>query len=348
MTEKNIDGIKKLNEEEIKKSRKILLDYIGEEDRKKARQKIKKSEKIFSATKRKEMAVDGISVKKEKNQVPNIPSETMPMEIPAVQEEKKVKSIPSEEEKENLKKEIEKNEQEQEQEVELKKEAEKKAKIKKKNLVVLKKKEILQKSRQEIKEAKARVEKKKKKIKAKRRKIKTTSNSLLPKLRQTRKKKAKQLSFNFKFLDKLIPFFKAISKNFYIIIFSFIIFIIVFYIIHALFLLKFGIDSSFSRKISNIVPVPAVITGNGYLEYFDYKDLTRNISENKKLEVSKKIILLDLIEKYNISENTGAENIVKEINNNFKNDTEINSVNISLEEYLINEVNNKKIWFLTN
>jgi hypothetical protein len=342
MSDKNIDGIKKLNKDEIKKSRKILLDYIGEEDRKVYKQ-LKKSEKIFTNTKQNKKAVDGIAIKKEvSTKEPELPREIIPKPI-ANQAELKKENIPSEEEKNILKNKL--KEIEQLEDIEYQKKSEKKVledkvaiEVQDKKKTLSKKQKVLRESRQKIKEAKARVEKKKKKIKAKRKKSKKTNS----------KKKLKQLSFKFAFLDKLIPFLRLVGNKFYIILFLFIMFVVVFYVIYALLLLKLGVENNFSRFISNIVPVPAIITENGYLEYFDYKDLSNKTLGDKKVEIVKKIIILDLIDRYNISKEMAAENIISEINNNFKTDKNINIENISLEQYLINESNNKKIWFLTN
>lgn len=316
----NVDGIKKLNEEEIKKSRKILLDYIGEEDKKKEKSNPAKVNRTFMTAIKKEKAVDGVASKK-----------TAAVSAPAVLEKiksiepaptQKMEKILSEAEKKTAREEIKKEEKDEKKESLLKKE--KSEKIQKKTP-------------------------KKKTVGVKKNASKNRKNKKDPKSAKRKKtneiKKSKQLSFNFGIWEKINIYFKVIGKNFFVIFFIFAVSVILFYLIYSFLLLFFGLDNKVARLVSEYVPVPAVIADSGYLEYYDYVDLLAE-GGNDKGEIIEKIILFNLLDKYNISKNQPVEKIISEINNNLLNDEKENPDKLALEEYLDREAANKKAWFL--
>ncbi|MDD5294942.1 MAG: hypothetical protein PHP21_03435, partial [Patescibacteria group bacterium] len=128
-------------------------------------------------------------------------------------------------------------------------------------------------------EAKARVEKEKEKIKIKEREEKIRRE------RKKRRKRARKIWF-FETRKKLSGAFGGFGKGFRLagkIIALATLFLVVsailFYLIFALLLLKFNLDNKITRQIAGYIPVPAVVTKIGFIEYYDYQ---KTIEELKK------------------------------------------------------------------
>jgi len=314
MLSKKFDGIKKISGKEFEKSRKIILDYIGEKD-KKNKKMIKdidndKSKKdLFFSFKKKKM-LDGVFVGNKKN---------MDIENKEVVSEKKLGMDLDDKEKEvfllenfNNKKQFE-NEQaeddenfnrksnygrimEEIQEIKTKYKAEnikqksraeeKKAKDESKqgkDFKVIRKKENkkLEKQERQDKKLKMKKEKEEKKMRS------------IDKRKQIKKKIIKIIK-NDIFCKKRI---KAMLKLFIYIVIFFVLLVILSYIVFAVLLLRFGLDNNISRRITEYIPVPAVITKIGFINYYDYLAMADTVNKTKLAE---EIILNKLAKKYNI------------------------------------------------
>lgn len=322
MAQNNLDGIKKLNKEDLEKSRKIILDYIGEQDKRKSAQ----AESVFVEKPIK--IVDGL-LKKKPIVTPVIKPEPKPEEI------KRPDSLPViEKEKSVVKKELDKIEEIVKPLPKIKIEAKKEKILKHSDE---KEAEKINKVRKKIEEAKVRVERKKKRINNQRRKTEKSKNIL--------KTKAKKKNF----LYKDIKFFNVAFKYLFFIPIIVACLTIIFYLIFSWLLLRGNIDNSFTRFIANSLPVPAVITEDGYLEYYYYKDLSDQYNgDEKKLAVTRKMILLGLMDKFNISGNMSNNEVLLSINQRLINDREKNPEQLNLEDFLNKKMNSYKIIFLTD
>ena len=70
----------------------------------------------------------------------------------------------------------------------------------------------------------------------------------------------------------------------------FVIFILILYFIFISCVLKFDIDNTFSRFVAEFVPVPALATNDGIIEYYKYKDLKNElIAKNNEIDIKKEI-----------------------------------------------------------
>lgn len=126
--------------------------------------------------------------------------------------------------------------------------------------------------------------------------------------------------------------FKKAGKFFISIIFFIIIFIIIFYVIFSASLLKLGFDNNISRAISKYAPVPAVITKFGFIEYYDYLDILRDLNRNSdiNLNLAEEIILRRLCNKYNVKSQSNLYYDTKDILSiKFALDMEINGISYS-------------------
>jgi len=246
---KKIDGVKKLDKEELKKSRKIVLESINNAKFKNIpsnKEKSKNIDNIFSIKKTK------ILEEYEKNK-----------------SEKIVSIVKLKKYKPKVKKTIINNEQ----------------------LSVSKN-----------------IEKKNKKI-LKQQKIENRK-----KIKQKIKSNLKSATYNF--LISLKQLKKTLTQA--------IIIFFVFYLFFVSIVLKFQIDNKISRYISKFLIVPAYITNNGIIQYYDYKD---NLKEESIINIAYNDIYKNLLKKYGLY--TKNKINIEEIKKRVIFDREINSVGIN-------------------
>jgi hypothetical protein len=269
---KNIDGIKKLSEKELKKSRKIVLDYIGEEDK-------MNKKKESGPIKEKLRTIDGIKVKGNKKTKKNKTKTA----------EKVFKNKDFFDELKNS----QNNDNKDKKDIKSKLPVTKRKPIKKRKTAKskeLKEKTIKFKKEEKISQNKKRNVNKKKKTKSKRKKISKRN-----------KKNIKKIFLdNLKyFKNNLYDFLKELSfKNFSSSLISSSLFLasslLLLYLIFSLLVLRFNLKFSFIEKASSYIPVPAIISKEGIIMYKEY-------DKNKDfLSYSEIIILNKLIEKYDL------------------------------------------------
>lgn len=269
---KNIDGIKKLSEKELKKSRKIVLDYIGEEDK-------MNKKKESGPIKEKLRTIDGIKVKGNKKTKKNKTKTA----------EKVFKNKDFFDELKNS----QNNDNKDKKDIKSKLPVTKRKPIKKRKTAKskeLKEKTIKFKKEEKISQNKKRNVNKKKKTKSKRKKISKRN-----------KKNIKKIFLdNLKyFKNNLYDFLKELSfKNFSSSLISSSLFLasslLLLYLIFSLLVLRFNLKFSFIEKASSYIPVPAIISKEGIIMYKEY-------DKNKDfLSYSEIIVLNKLIERYNL------------------------------------------------
>ena len=294
--EKNLDGIKKLNPEEIKRNRKIVLGYIGEKD-----PEIDKARKAEGRTVSAFNKVDGIKL----NRISSLKlkaKDILEKPAPAIdnQADKQVKI----KQEELVKKEIaEKARLEAEEKAKAEedrkwreklrleeKEREEKRIIKEnERLKKIKRAEEIKKIKQEVKLAKMGAAEKKK------------------------LKRRKAIKFFKKNLNnKLRGFFSVVRRNFVYITLYLIVFLIIGYLVFCLLVLRLKIDNNIILGITRILPVPAVVTSQGIINYNDFRDIKNNNyaglnSVEKKSSLAKWVILKNLSIKYGLPINSFSE-----------------------------------------
>jgi len=362
MPNKSLDGIKKLSGEELAKARKIVLDSIGETDKKEERKTLRSlipplrdrdrqaqgGEKNFSLPGRK--MLDGISSNpvrsaskkvvitknealkgKEASVISAPPAPLLRRPRPVAFKRSLANGIARIGEaargEEGFRKQENKKARKQENK------AEEEMRIKEER----KRKEM---EAQKKAEAKIRVEKEKEKIRIKKQKEKT---------RQKRKNQRRQARkrWLFEMKRKLSGLLGGFGRSFRlagkIIAFSalfLVVLAILFYLIFASLLLKFNLDNQASRQIASFMPVPAVITKIGFIEYYSYQnimsELKKELTNRSELEQAaravfiEKISLAKLARKYNISLIAREqEEVEKEINERLAVDKEANRVSYS-------------------
>ncbi|MFA6306278.1 MAG: hypothetical protein WCV70_00060 [Patescibacteria group bacterium] len=374
--EKNLDGIKKLNPEEIKKNRKIVLSYIGEKDSESAKEQ-KAPAAVASASNK----VDGIK----SNRISNFKSKVKSMlERPAPALDNQADKMEKIKQEESVKKEIaekgkleaeekfkaeearrleeekvgrEKTEQEESAKKEMAKKskllAEEKAKAEEiKRLAEEKagrekakqeesvKKEIAKKSKLEAEE-KAKAEEAKKwseklrleeKIKNEERiiednkrlekikrdeEIKRIKQEIkLSKIAAAKKRKIKRQKaiklFRKNLNKKLGEFFSIVKRNFAYGMLYLFFSLIIGYAVFCLLVLRFDNDDNIIGRAARVLPVPAVITSQGIINYYDFRDIKNNNYSNlslagKKNSLAKWVILKNLSGKYSLPINSPSE-----------------------------------------
>ncbi len=326
---KNLDGIKKLSPEELKKSREIVLDYIGEKEVKsKAQPDIEK--KSAEPIKK----VDGVRLNPKAEM--NKPEVSQPKKrIEAVKEadvkksevnQAELEKIKAEAEKEKLKTAIKRQAEERkkflEEEKRLKRNKIEEEKQKKQLIIQKIKQEEERKRRLEAEqkrhaEEKLRQEKEKAlreetlRMEAEERERELIIRQERGKRRIKRAKKIKKFKKELK--RKLIGGYNSVLAKKKILIYGSLFLIVIFvggYFIFGLMLIYFRIDNSFSRKIVAYLPVPALITNIGMVGFYDYKDtvdqLTKGaIANNQIKQIAKKNLIKNLVynqlaKKYNL------------------------------------------------
>jgi len=368
---KNLDGIKKLSKEEIKKARKILLDYLGEDSNIKKKEKAEKSKNmdgilsginfkkrearqkkgkksLENFQKEREVLKKELGFKnkekadkKEKNNSivdKNIGGAFLRM---AEKNEKKIqqarhrekikeknKAIELEEEKKGLvKKELEqKRKAILEEKSKKEEEAKKTAKIK----------EELEKEKKHLEKLKKEEEEKRKRKKEEE-EFATKKKKENDKKERKKKRKKKFKLYKHKIYKKSTNTWHEIKQRKKKIIISILLLVISAFLIYLLFvllLIKINPDNKATRMIAQYVPVPALISSVGVVEYYDYEDKKSLFNsefrtiDNKSLN---KIFALDfilnsLIKKYEINYND--KDFKQKIDKSIMLDLDINNVGI--------------------
>ena len=344
MNSNKIDSIQKLSREELEESRKLILETIGEgaSSKKSTEAKAKKIDSL-SLAKEKNISPDGISAKNKGNWRREKPRQSKPapplrqkttfapdfikqaplddirrpLPAPPRAAPARKNSTPGSAERENNKKEAavrqiqsaklkaanDSGEQARKAE---KNKAELKARTKRKQALL---KEAAK--RKQIADRKKNQEKKRKVRGDAWANIKKTFASVSSRA----KKSARQSLFLF---------------------FAMLLSVVLCYSIYIALILKLNYDNSAARKISRIFPVPVLITASGFMNYYQYKDLTsqmkngyngpEEIKQAVKINFSRDIIINDLIKKYGIkNENFKIEDLSDKIIYDF----EVNQVAIN-------------------
>jgi len=338
---KNLDGIKKLNLEEKKKNRKIVLSYIGEKDKEPELIKGTKTTSRLASVFNK---VDGIKLNRIsdfKLKTKNILTGPAPVRDDRASQREKI----------NLEKErarrgkIEREELARKQIADrVKREAEEKAKAEeagKKLKEELAKKEIAEKAKLlALEKAKAeearkwreklaleekdkeekrimkenkRLEKIKRKEEIKRIKqeIKLAKAKAAAE-RKIKKQKAIKL-FKKNLNNKLVEIFSVIKQNFVYGILYLVVFLIIIYVVFCLLVLRFKIDNNIIGELARTLPVPAVITSQGIINYNDFRNIKNNYanlnSAEKKNNLLEWIILKNLTKKYGLPVNSSSQTL---------------------------------------
>ncbi|MDD5032290.1 MAG: hypothetical protein PHR36_04610 [Patescibacteria group bacterium] len=213
--------------------------------------------------------------------------------------------------------------------------------MKKKEMEEQKKKEAIKKKAEE-KEAKA-------KMKAEKEREKTRVKEQKEKIRQERKRQRKQAReiWLLEAKKKLSGLFRGLGRSSWlagkIIVFSTLFLVVsavLLYLIFSFLLLKLNLDNKISRQAASYLPVPAVITKIGFIEYYDYQnimgELKKELDSGQEFErVARRVFIEEislarLAKKYNLSFiGKGQEEIVKEINLQLALDKEENEVSYS-------------------
>jgi len=360
MPNKSLDGIKKLSGEELAKARKIVLDSIGETDKKEERKTLRSlipplrdrdrqargGEKSFSSPGRK--MLDGIS----SNPVRSASKKIVITKNEALKEkEAPVISVPpapllrrsrpvafkrslangiarigeaargEEGFRKQENKKARKQENKAEEEMRIKEERKRKeAETRKQGEEKARRKEA--KNREEREKERVRQKRKNQRGRARKRwlfEIKRKLSGLLDSFWKSFRLAGKILAFSALFLTVLA---------------------ILFYLIFASLLLKFNLDNQASRQIANFLPVPAVITKIGFIEYYSYQnimsELKKELTNQPELEQAARVVFIEkislakLARKYNISLIAREqEEVEKEINVRLAVDKEANRVSYS-------------------
>ena len=267
---KNLDSIKKLDPEEVKKNRKIVLNYIGEKDAELTKEPGEKN--LTAALSNR---VDGLRLNKTaKRPAPEKISFVKEM---AGQEKKEIAQRAKFEAEKKIKAERDRQRREK---FKLEEKLKEEKRIARENecLMEIKQAEEIARVREEVKSAKLKV--------AAKRKIK-------------RQKALRLLKKNL--LYKLEKIFVVIKKNLAYAVLYLIIFLIIGYAIFCLLVLRFKIDNNMIRRIARVLPVPAAITNQGIINYNDWRDFNL---VNKKSSLAGWLILRNLRDKYGLPVNS--------------------------------------------
>lgn len=293
---KNLDGIKKLNREEIKKNRKMVLGYVGGKDLLSSEERRSAGPAFFASNN-----VDGIRLNKIsglKLKVKNVPE----------------KPAPSEDDQASKR---EKNERSKKAEKELAEKAELQAKEMAEAEATRRRQEKAR-LEEKLREGKRIVEEKKRLEKIKRteeikrikQEIKSAKMAAAAKRKIKRRKAIKSLKK--KLNDKLGGFFSAVEKNIIYGTLYLVTFLIISYVVFCLLALRLKAGNGFIGEMTRILPVPAAVTGRGIINYYDFLVLKNNdygrlsLAEKKNI-LAEWIILKNLREKYGLPVDSSGE-----------------------------------------
>ncbi len=320
MSDKKVDGIKKLDKEELKKSRQIVLDAINETEKQLSRDEqvkdVKSTKLVDGLTFRKEKVkpIEQVPARKRKDEVEIAQKVPAPASFEQVQA---VKQVISEAEKQRLVR-------QKKQEILKKKEVEKKRKEE------LKRKEMLAKRKEEIEKEKRKLEKER----------------IDESKRFARKKKAQASIYtSIMMLRQVVYFikskFKAVIKIAINALLFLAVLLILFYVVFAVLLLKFNVDNPRMRQVAELIVVPAIVTKQGMIDYYTFKDTEQHIKASYgdkqgylsalRDEVARYIIIGDLLAKYDLDDDfVGWENLYKDsLSQKIVEDPEVNQVAIN-------------------
>jgi len=374
---KSLDGIKKLSKDEIKKARRILLDYIGEDS------SPKPSETKAKSKKEKSKSMDGIlgginfkkrekREKREKEKKLNTKKEREALKkelgFTDKKDDKKQEKTKSDElggaflrmaekserkvERENARKiarvkelELEKASKiEEEKSLQLKREEEKK---KKDVLEEEKRKREEEKKtariKEELEKEKKHLAKVKKEEAEKRKREKIEKELALKKEKERNKKERKKKIkkriklYKHRAHKKILNIYSELKEKKSKIILSILLLFMIsllIYLSFVFFLIKFNPDNKLTRMIANYLPVPALISPAGVLQYYDYVDKKNifinelNIQEgpllNKAFAID--IVVNSLARKFGIDRK--ENNFQEQLELNLMHDIDANSVGI--------------------
>lgn len=305
---KSLDGIRKLNPADIKKYRKIVLNYIGEKDSAEVDEQKNSSQAVPSLRR-----VDGVNLSKinrfeakrglnfkkssAEGSLPSIFPTRRPVEpTGALSRTKDISEKLREREAERLKEAIKRQEEERKR-------------IKEEEREYRMKKEQLEKDRREQREKLEwekirldgeRVRREEIKLKEKEEAAKQVAREKKKIKRQKAWRKVKR-NLNFKLND----FFSEIKQNIIYLILLLMLFLVIAYMVFCLAVLRFKIDDNIIGQAANYLPVPAVITSQGVVSYNEFKKIEKknylNLSlAEKKNYLAKWVVLRDLKEKYGL------------------------------------------------
>lgn len=330
-----VDGIKKADKKDLAKSRKIVLEALSEVER----------QETEKATEKDKKKVDGIISKFRKRETGKPPEEGgapdfIHDEVIGGKKEKYILTEKEKKEAREYRKRIEQERKKQEERVlVIKQRAEEEAlkKRKREEEIVLQEKkkqeaEAAEKKRIEEEKWKKEEEKKRKEEEKKR---KNEAKKQEQAERQERREERKQRIIK-SLKENRITLKYAFLKAVYLSLVLIIIFILL-YLTLSVIVLRFNYDNKVTRFLADYFPVPAIITENGIIEYFDYKDLQASLNENDeagkeffKLTLAKEIILNSLLIKYGINrEAFEVDNrLMEELSYQIAADEEINQVGL--------------------
>jgi hypothetical protein len=105
--------------------------------------------------------------------------------------------------------------------------------------------------------------------------------------------------------------------------------------------LRFGVDNMVFRKISAVVPLPAFITRDGVIEYYDYQDMVtswqaqagRKLTPAEiKVKLAERLVLINLCRKYGVPVPSGSvdnQALADKLQEKVVRDKEINAVGLN-------------------
>jgi len=360
---KNLNGAKKIKKENIAKSRKIVLDSIGESSEIRETPIIIRSKKQLNNSlspkkkpARKTVKIDAKESQKVKDFLAEGESDDNQSDNFTNKPDQKELIKPKQEETARIKALVLEKRQARKDEkkvaiIKVKNIKEKQKELTKKNKEqqAQEKKVIKQESQEKIinreQEEKRRVEVEKKKIKEQKEIIKELKNKAKIKIRKSQKRK-RQLAFKkannyfIKRYKSIYQFFseqarmKFLAKFLAWFIIWFVVLAIFLYFVLAVILLRFNSDKKVNEIIINNLPVPAIITKLGFVDYKDYLKLREGLSSdtNQVKAIMRKeaiglVVLQKLLNQYEITlEDKTVDEVYERLNNNLLLDKEFNKV----------------------
>lgn len=317
---KNLDSIKKLNPEEIKKNRKIVLNYIGEKDAEPIKEPVKEQKalnRVVSVSNK----VDGVKSSGAINlklKTQNILKTPPPADIQAGKQEKNKREKSSEKAKFEAETKAKAEEGRR-----LAEEKAKRERLAEKEALEIAKREAGEKAKAEearkwrekmeleekIKEEKRKIKENKllEKIKRAEEIKKIRRENRLSKLKAAKKRKIKRQKaielFKKNLSDKLRKFFLAAKKNFIYGLLYLIIFLVIGYLFFCLLVLRFKINNNIIERMARFLPIPAAVSSQGIIDYYDFKSIDDYVNLNRAEKVNilaKRIIFKNLSGKYSL------------------------------------------------
>lgn len=345
---KNLDSVKKLNPEEIKKNREIVLKYIGEKDSKRIESK-KAVVRVSNVSKH----IDGIRTRE--NKIAGLKE----VKAGKIKESASFKKKQAEDEDKKAK--FEKKAAAEKMALEKSAEEERKKKVE----IEREKAELAQKEKQKAEEARQWREKLQEEQKQKEEERAAKEKNRLEKamlaeeaqrnkleakqakIKDAQKKKARRRKAAALLAEKFKTGLSAFSKFFMRAAFWFALYLAaaaaVFYFAFCVIVLRTGISGSVVMKIESVLPVPAAITNAGIISHNDFRGIKSGIAgydllsrAEKKNVLAKWIVLKKLSEKYGLDAGGQVEDLAKA----FAFDQNFNQVGLSrirkISEFLKN------------